>query len=303
MKRLNLTIILCIIIGLHYLYSQKIKDPKPEKVTIADFSTSGNKSICLWYSSVFSFPYYYSEKSSGARDYLFSLKNETYMRILLNRNDTSFAINKFYNSIPELETIDCYYLNENIIISVPVKETDSVLITNYFDKGCFLNFSSLIDTARNMIVDLKYTYPIFSKKEINFYIDRNLEYKFLYIRMDVPEIYKYKINFVDSSFTMEISKPHAGPILGYGPPQGMIFENFHFMSKNSWEKNFIHPPSIAPDGKVLSFPKRLPPPYYCMINSYIFRSKTSFVFESVRSEDNYSAVIKLGLNQINEILH
>ena len=300
MKRLILTI-LCII-GLN-LYSQKIKDPKPEKVSISDFSVNGDRSVCLWYSSVFSFPYHYSDRSCGALDYLFSLKNEVYIRFLLNKKDTSFAIAKFYNSIPELKTIVCYYLNENKIISSPTKG-DSVLIINYFDKGCFLDLSSIIDTSRNMIVDLKYTYPIFSKKEINFYIDRKLDYKFLYIRIDVPEIYKYNINFVDSSLTMEISKPHAGPILGYGPPQGVIFENFHFMSKNSWEKSFNHPPPIAPDGRALSsIPKRLPPPYYCMINSFIFGSKTSFVVESVGQDDNFPAIIKLGLNKIDEILH
>lgn len=303
MKRQSLTIIICIIIGLNNLYSQKIKNPEPEKVTISDFSADGDKSVCLWYRSIYSFPYFYSYRTSGALDYLFSVKNETYMRILLNRNDTSFkffAIHKYYHSIPELITVTCYYLNNKKITSGKFKGTVSVLIINYFDKGCFLDLSSLKDNARNLIVDIKFTYPIFSKKEINFYLDKKLDYKFMYVRMDVPEIYKYNINFDDRSITEEISKPHPGPILGYAPPPGVWAKNFHFMSKYIWEK-FFNSPNIAPDGTVLPRPFGSPIPFYCMLNSYIFKSKGSFVSESDDPDDNFPAIIKLGLNKIDEI--
>ena len=289
MKRLYLTIILCFTFGLNHLYSQKIKDPKPEKVTIADFSVNGDRSVCLWYSSVFFFPYSYSNSNCGAFDHLFSLKNETFMRILLNRKDTCsnlFAISNFYNSIPELQTINYYYLNEKKVLSGPLKELETVSIINYFDKGCFFDLSSLKDTAKNIIVDLIYTYPISSKKKINFYIDNKLEYKHLYIRMDIPEIYKYNVNFPDSSLTVEISKPHPGPVIGYSFSGATAIS-----SKAYWDrfvKNIFEDKNLNPQ----------PIPAYCLVNSFIFRSKKSFAVESVSLEDNFPSIIKLDLNKI-----
>ena len=300
MKKQSLTIILCITIGLTNLYSQKKDYPEPEKVTVSDFSVDGDRSVCLWYRSLFSFPYAYSDSRVGAYDYLFSLKNETYMRILLNRNDTSFkffALHKFYRSVPEIITVTCYYPDNKKITSGNNKGSESVLIINYFDKGCFFDLETLKDSTRNVIVDIKFKYPIFSKKEINFYTDKKLDYKFMYVRMDIPEIYKYYIDFDDKSLAEEIIKPHPGPIIGYGPKTAKY--GHLISSKNDWILSYNPQPRTI-NGHPNPF-YVLPIPYYCKLYSYIFQSKETNVSESEGTDDNFPAIVKFRLSKINEI--
>ena len=296
MKRLILTIFLCIIFGLNNLYSQKIKDLKPEKVTIADFSVIGNRSAYLWYSSIFSYPYSLPNNTCGARDCFFSVKNDTYIRILLNKNDTSsglFALHKFYNSIPELIEVVSYYQVENEVISNNIKGTT---IINYYDKGCFFDLSTLRDITRNVIVDIKFSYPIFSRKEINFYRDKKLDYKSLYIRIDVPEIYKYNIEFDDGLLSYEITKPKSGrPIIGYIPIRGLISKS-GFISLNSW--NYVYN-LLKTDVPIYQMPE----PYYCNLYSHIFVSKEPIDSEIDNDDNNFSPIIEFRLDKINEILH
>ena len=300
MKKLILTIILCIIIGLNNLYSQKIKNPEPEIVTISDFSVDGDRSVCLWYRSLFSFPYAYSDSRAGAYDNVFSLKNETYMRILLNRNDTTFkffALHKFNRSIPEITTVTCFYPDNKKIISGINKGSESVLIINYFEKGCFFDLETLKDSTRNVIVDIKFEYPIFSKKEINSYYDKKLDYKFMYVRMDIPEIYKYKINYDNETLAIEIKKPIVGPIIGYGPLQGGD-RSMRFTSRNHWNRLYNEPFQNMPG---LKRPYVSPHPYYIKLYPYIFKSNEYIISKCEDQDDNFPAIIKFKLSEINEI--
>lgn len=304
MKRLNLTIIIIITLGLNNLYSQIIKDPKPEKVTISDFSVSGNKSVCLWLRSVFSYAYNLPDNDVGAQDRYFSVKNETYIRILLNRNDTScrfFAVHKFYKSIPKITAVTCFYPVNKIIASRNKIDPGSVLIINYFDKGCFFDLVALKDSTRNVIVDIKFIYPIFSKKEINFYIDEKLDYKFLYVRMVIPEIYKYNIDFDDSLLIEKVRKPFLEPLIGYGPvelsrtggvPRARV-NQLHIIAKSTMDQLIAHWTKGLPDPHL--------PPYYCSVYPYIFRSKKPMNPGIENEDDNFPAIIKFNRSQINEI--
>jgi hypothetical protein len=301
MKRLNLTIIICITLGLYNLNSQKIETP--EKVTIADFESNGDSSVYLWYGSVFSFPYLGGDKGVGATDDLFSLKNETYLRILLNKSDTNFIffeLHKSSNCIPKLKSITCYYLNNNKITLIS-KGKDSVLIINYFEKGYYFDLSSLKDKESNVIVELQFTYTLKSKKEINFYMDRNEDYKNLYIRIDVPEIYKYKVRYDYDNLTEEIKKPRDGPTIGWYPDPSVIhLTGTRFIGKNTID--LMTRPRTLPNGTVSKAFHNIPIyAFCCKLQAYIFKSIKYIDHQSFSSTDSIPSIISFHLTEIHEI--
>ena len=300
-KKITLSIVFCISIGLINSYSQKKDYPEPEKITFSDFSADDDRSVCLWYRSLFSFPYAYSDGTSGARDYLFTLKNETYLRILLNKNDTSykfFALHKSCNIIPKLNSIECYYLNNKEITSRS-KGEESVLIINYFEKGYYFDLSSLKDNESNVIVDLKFTYTLKSKNEISCYIDRNNDYKYLYIRMDVPEIYKYKVRYDFDILTEEIKKPRDGPIIGWYPPS-FVHMNVRFVNKRHID--LMMRPTTFPDGTPNNSTRYWSTgTFRCKVQAYIFKSIKYIDHQSDSTEDSIPTIISFHLAEINEI--
>jgi hypothetical protein len=299
MNKLHLTILICVIFEFSDLYSQKAENPP--KITINDFSVSANKSTCLWYRSVFSFPYSYSDGNSGASDDLFKLKNDIYIRILLNKNDTClnfFAVHRFYESVPEINSLTFFYLNDKKIISTTIK-TGAIAINNFFEKGYYVDLSTIKDPEKNLIVDLKLSVNIKSKHKINFYIDKNLDYKYLTIRMDIPEIYKYKINYDSIVLTEKISKPHSGPIIGYDTQySGIKIVGAHLVSKKFVD--LANSPITTPTGSVYK-PNRMFPPFKIMLTTYTFNSK-NYVFSSVDEIDkDFSSIVTFQLKEIKEI--
>lgn len=296
MIRLNLIIFIFICIGLINVFSQKISNP--EKVSISDFSIIGDKSVCFWYNSVISFPYAYSDRDCGAKDYLFSLENETYMRIILNRNDTSsmfLAVPKFYNSRPKLISASYYYLNNNDIVTQEIKDS-RIKFVYYFDKGFYFDLSSFKGNDDNVIIDLQYSYPIESKKVIKISLDNKLNYKFIGMRLDIPEIYSYKFKYSQKYLTMKTDKQRRGPIIGWNATNVTSYS--HFSSKK-WFDDL--PKSIpTPDGQTMHINRTLVP-FLCNINPVTFNSKEFISIESDDAEDNFNEIVTLSLARINEI--
>jgi hypothetical protein len=217
MKPYILTFFL-IILGSASTFSQKADSLPVPPVTASDFNCKGSKSVCLYYKSLFSYHYSLPYKEEGAWDMYYSMHNDTRVRILLNRNDTGsvfFAVHMSYMAVPEITSATSYRLDGGETTSFNTRRSPGILILNYYDKGCCFDLSSLKDSSENVIVDIKFTYPIFSKKEIGIYIDNNFEYRFMSIIMDIPEIYNYDMEFDDSLFTRKIRKSFSGATIGY----------------------------------------------------------------------------------------
>jgi hypothetical protein len=297
MKKLNLTIIILIILGLNDLYSQKIRDPEPEKIKISDLETNSTRSSCLRYSSVLSFRYSLPEMSTGAVDRYFSVKNETFMRILLNKHDTTsrfFILNEFYCSIPEIKNIVIYNIDLKKIVSRNVTGNDSVYLINYFDKGFYLDLSAFKDSTKNKVADIRFTNPVFSKKRFSFCIDSYLEYKYFIVKLDIPEIYKYHLDFDEENFINKIGRPYKGPFIGYGDSNVAPLE-----------PSKIHELIIEEDSR-RGHPRGVPNSIhnirnYCNIRSYIFISKNHIVPGNKDPDNVLPEVINLTLDKINEI--
>lgn len=222
MKKLNLVFILFIASGLMNLFSQKTN--KTEKISVTDFLFKADKSAYLIYRSLFTFPYMENYNEAGALDKFFGLKNETFIRVFLNGNDTSlkfFAVPAFYKSKPELTSVTCYYLNRKKISLRKIKEPLPDLFISS-DQGYFIDLYSFKNEDTNVIIDLNYTYSIDSKKEINVYIDNRMDYKFITIRLEVPEIYTYKVLYDKKCLSEEISKPYSGSTIGYSLSGGRL---------------------------------------------------------------------------------
>jgi hypothetical protein len=295
MKPCILTFFL-IILSSASTFSQKA-DSLPS-VTSSDFNCKGSKSLCLFYKSLFSYHYSLPYFIHGAFDKYYSLHNKTSVRILLNRNDTGsvfFAVHMSCMSVPEITSATSYRLNYKKVASNNIRRSPGILILNYYDKGCFFDLSSLKDSSENVIVDIKFTYPMFSKKEIGIYTDSNFEYRFMSVIMDIPEIYKYDTEFDDSLFTKERRRSLSGSIIGYywhsnvpGGPLGPDFFSKDFIDRYSAKKDNF------PVGMIST-------PRYCTNYLNSVTSRKPIASSSNNKESDFLAVIKFHLISIGEI--
>jgi hypothetical protein len=299
MKGLNI-IILFMTYGLN-LYSQKLE--ALEKVTVEDFFVKGDKSLYLYYSTLFSFPFRENEKLVGAFDFRFLLKNETLTRILINKNDSTskfFAVHSFYNSAPELISVRLFYnLNSKII---PHSLEYSKIKFIKADSGYFLDLSQIEKNDNNFIIDIRFAYYIKSKKKINFYLDRRIDYKSLLIRIDIPEIYIYDTVYNKKYLTCEQNKTHSGPIIGWSHPglRGTRFDSKAGMEKvqNLRKQSIKEVQNLS--NRVYDIPSVTYNPCFCMIHPQSFKS-LEYIVSDCDSGDKYPAIITLSLKEINEI--
>jgi hypothetical protein len=298
MKKQFYVISLFMSFGLISITSQNID--KPLDVLVNDFKVEGTRSIYLYYRSLFTFPYREDYKLAGARDWLFDLKNETYLRILLNNKDTSvkfFVIDRYYDFKPEIKSLTCYFLNNKKVFSnkINVKKTDLFIKE---DQGYFMDLSAFKRIDKNVLIDVIFTYPIKSKKEINFYLDNRMDYKFLLIRIEVPEIYKYSISYERRYLIEEINKPRLGPTIGYTHP-GM--RNSRFMSKYDNEEPYNRARESANKSNI-NIPPLILSPVQCFITPFNYKLIDYNFSESNDSIKNYPAILSLDLSMINEII-
>ena len=281
------------------LFSQKTDDPG--KVSINDFAVPGTKSVYLYYRALLTFPYSLDDKMSGARDKFFSLKNETYMRILLNKRDTNFNFfitREYANTEPDMKSITCYSINKKKVSTRKIKESGNNFLTKV-DPNYFMDLSSFRNNDDNVIIDIAYSFTINSKKEINFYMDRTRDYKLVIIKADIPEIYTYQTSYDEKCLTKEISEPHDGPPIGYLPPSGIILQNSRFITKSAVES--FNRPDISPDGKAISHPPVNIVPFNCMINTHVLKSKEYINAADDINIERFSTILTLSLLKIEEI--
>jgi len=274
-------------------FSQKADSLPLPSVTPSDFNCKGSKSVCLYYKSLFYYDYSLPDKDVGAWDLYYSMRNDTRVRILLNRNDTGsvfFAVHMSYMSVPKITSATAYRLVGGKATSFNIRRSSDILILNYYDKGCFFDLSSLKDRSENMIVDIQFKYPVFSKKEIGIYTDSNFEYRFMNIIMDIPEIYKYNTEFDDSLFTKKIRRS-SGAIIGYYFSDVPEPQPKTIMSKFNVDR-------LVP--QLINRPVSSRPYYYTnYLNSFI--SRKSIGSSSNNIESNSRAVIKFHLISMWEI--
>jgi hypothetical protein len=297
-RKVRILLSFCLLLSSASTFSQKADSLPLPQVNPSDFNCKGGKSICLYYKSLFSYHYSLPYNDQGAWDMYYSMHNETRVRILLNKNDTCgvfFALHMSCMSVPEITSGISYRLDHKKVASNNIRRSPGILILNYYDKGCFFDLSSLKDSSENVIVDIKFTYPVFSKKEIGIYTDSNTEYRFMSIIMDIPEIYRYDTEFDDSLFTRKIRKSLSGAIIGYyfykdtpGPLPKTIISKFNA-------------DRLSP--QIPKSPVRfITTPCYCTNYINSFTSRKPIAPGSNDKECNFPALIKLHLKSIGEIM-
>ncbi len=277
MKKISVIIFALSLLFSTCLYSQNLE--KPKDIDLTDFNNASENSKVLFYRCSVFFPYRGDKFIAGAKDTLFDVRAEVYLRILLNKNDSNcnFLIcPKEYDQKPKFRLFKFNTTDQRMIISKKIKDSELEFVNT--EIGLFLNLTSF-KKDNNAIIDIKYAFTIKSKEAINFYLDANREYKDGQVEIDIPEIYKYSVN-TDSRFIIDpVKKEKTGPFVGF---RG--FNGSGELVGSYWVEHF---------GSSSNFQR-----VECKLNSFLFQFKENCFSDS---EESMQGIINLVLEKINEI--
>lgn len=204
-------------------YSQKLV--KPEEITDKDFTfINFQTSTILLQNILISFPYHENNGTAGALDKYFSLRIESFIRILINKGDSCkklIVLPKTFERGIRLNSIKYFYKNNNTISTRKIKEAD--IITTADDMGFYFDFSKIIKDSL-AVFDISFSSDSKSKENLLYYLDRNKIYKNFSAQIYIPEIYSYDIFPAESCFEINIKKELLGPKIGYKPTSGSYNE-------------------------------------------------------------------------------
>jgi hypothetical protein len=210
-------ILFWILISLYYLSYSQDTGHEPD-VTISDFESSNfDMPTILLYRVNITFPYKANFGTSGAYDKFFWVKTETFIRLALNKTNTSYCIVPNTGNSDQdikLNSIRYYSYEHYSILQKKFKLSDASLTLK--DSGYSLSFKPFIDSIA--IIDINLTSTSKSKDYISFKLDNNLIYRDFRLDIRIPEIYFYDIGIKDPCLVLKERKSSTGPVIGYFQP-------------------------------------------------------------------------------------
>lgn len=203
----------------NYTYSQKIK--LPDDVESKDFVISNfSNPTVLCNKLLVTFPYRQNDGYAGALDKYFTLKAESFVRIIFNNRDSCLKLFVFPKSFEgiKITSIKYYYKNTNSIATRKIKES-SVMVTSD-NVGSYVDFSKIIQDS-TVIIDMSFKAESKNKGNISFNLDRNIVYKDYDVQLFIPEIYSYHLEAIDNFLVSDVQRELLGPEIGYNPGTGI----------------------------------------------------------------------------------
>jgi|WetSurMetagenome_2_1015567.scaffolds.fasta_scaffold237936_2 hypothetical protein len=165
---------------------------KPQKVKPSDFSLNTNSPQVLYHRALVTFPFKEDKSNGHVTDKQFTLSIEFISRIYLSKsscNKDFILLSKIFNSIPIIQSIDYYHLDNNKIKKSQIKNSELNLESN--DVFYYANFSPLIKDSI-AIIDLSYSMTTEKKDFIVLLNTDNVPLHDMKVKIDIPEIYTYK---------------------------------------------------------------------------------------------------------------
>lgn len=270
------TTILTILIFNPFVFSQRLS--KPEKLTEKHFMLKSPKyPLIIQDDNLITYPFHYNNNTTGALDKYFSLKVESFLRILVKQSDSCnlLVLPIIYENGLKIKSIKYNYLKDKKITERKVIESDISQITT--EKGYFLDFSKVIQDS-SVIIDIYIHAESKNKQKLLFLIDKDITYKSYSIQLYIPRIYKYNEGF-DTCLSTKFEKDLRGPFIGYdnGVDNGLLSE-------------------VLAEGFSKQFGRKYKP-VYCKIDYFSFTSNTICpeTFDKIKELVNYSLI------NINEI--
>jgi hypothetical protein len=195
-------------------FSQKLK--RPDKVTYADFVPSNFKSPTILCNLIqITFPFSPGNINAGALDRYFSLRIESFIRIVFNKDDSCkklLILPKTFENGIKINSIEYYYKKNNKISTRKIKVTDIEIVTD--NTGYNLDFSKILQDS-SMILDINFSSNSKNKSIFTLCIDNNKIYKDFNAQIYIPEIYSYNSITSDSCILENGNTEFPGPIIGY----------------------------------------------------------------------------------------
>lgn len=270
------TTILIILIFNSFAFSQRLS--KPEKLTEKHFMLKSSKHpLIIQDDNLITFPYHFDTNNIGALDMYFSLKVESFLRLLVNKSDSCklLILPVTYENGLKIKSVKYHYFKNKNISERKINVSDISQLTT--EKGYFLDFSKVIQDS-SAIIDIFLNSESKNKQKLLIILDKEKTYKSYTIQMYIPRIYRYKEGF-DKCLSTKIEKDFRGPIIGYdnGIDNGLLSEGLAKVFSKQFGTEYK--------------------PVYCKIDYFSFTSNTICpeTFDNIKELVNYS------LTSINEI--
>ena len=259
-----------------FAFSQRLS--KPEKLTEKHFMLKSSKHpLIIQDDNLITFPYHFDTNNIGALDMYFSLKVESFLRLLVNKSDSCklLILPVTYENGLKIKSVKYHYFKNKNISERKINVSDISQLTT--EKGYFLDFSKVIQDS-SAIIDIFLNSESKNKQKLLIILDKEKTYKSYTIQMYIPRIYRYKEGF-DKCLSTKIEKDFRGPIIGYdnGIDNGLLSEGLAKVFSKQFGTEYK--------------------PVYCKIDYFSFTSNTICpeTFDNIKELVNYS------LTSINEI--
>jgi hypothetical protein len=262
------------------LYSQKLE--KLDEITREDFAFENFQSpTILSQKFLVTFPYKQDNAKAGAKDEYFTLRIESVIRIAIRNSNSDQKILGLPDSFDgdlKISSIKYYYKNGTSIANRKIKESDLILSKN--DTGVYIDYSKIL-TDSIVIIDISYKSDSKSKQMIQFFLEKNKNYKDYTVQINIPQIFFYDFITPDNCIRMEIKKDLKGPMIGYKPATGPYKELQPLVIVELFKKEFNSKYDQV----------------YCNTNLFTFRKINS----CTETNESFKEIINLKLKNIAEI--
>jgi hypothetical protein len=280
MRYIKLLFVLLYFWTFNSVLSQKIE--KLEKITAEDFN--GKSAFPIYFlreSALITFPFLEDKFEPGAKDKQFDLSIETIMRFSICKSNSDLKVvlcSNTYSVKLNIKSISIYSLHNKTIKTEKVKNLDLKIFQN--DSSIFADLSNIVKDSLD-ILDLNYSLITKKKQDIIVTKTKNAGYDNFYIRIDIPEIYTYKNDHIDSCLNVKIASKN-GQIMGYETSSANSSLTAKFWVDFNTKNN----------------PKLIYRPVLFQIKSFVYTLNNDCIKSFEKSNQD---IIKLKLSRIAEI--